>query len=195
MTSMQLSEVALRDSPGALGIYNEKRPSPQASFSNSSPNSDRFIVPGHDDLLARAVTPAYRFSSGIESQDTIDSSFCLTPDLELDEDGISTSTPGSEFHRGLSSSPMVKHDFHRASKLAKVPHLDQYPAVPSTQSTPALRSDTSHDGTSTPGLNLPATTFLECTAEHSSFYSEFAIESEHEMAYLLRHFTEVIAPW
>src|SRR5277367_2416568 len=99
---MQVSDAALRDSPGVLRMYNEGSASPQTFLGNSSPKSDRFIMPLHDDILTPTITPIYRFSSGIERRDSINSSFIMTPDLEPDEDSISASTPGSEFQRGPS---------------------------------------------------------------------------------------------
>jgi hypothetical protein len=139
-------------------------------------------------MLVDAGTPAYRFGSGTESQDTIDSSFCPTPNLELDDDNISSSLPSSEFHTGPCSSPLTEHGFHRSTKVGNDPALAQYLTLPAAQSTRIPSSDTNHHVDSTTNYTSP-------TLELSSFYSEFAIESEHEMGFLLRHFSDFIAPW
>lgn len=103
---------------------------------------------------------------------------------------MSTSIPGAEFLGSSSINPMSTQGVQQTTKLANDPGSEHFPDASSAHSTPALASESHIDAASTVALTSPSNYI-----EQSTFFAEFAIESEHEMAFLVRHFSEVIGPW
>jgi hypothetical protein len=103
---------------------------------------------------------------------------------------MSMSMPCAEFLGRTSINSMSNQGVQLISKLANSPGSEHFPDASSAHSTPVLGSESHIDAASTMAL-----TSTSNYIEQSSFFAEFAIESEHEMAFLVRHFSEVIGPW
>ncbi len=143
-----------------------------------------------DVILVPELASTYHFGGQMDLQNPISSSFDMPTRFDADGSDMSTAMTGTEFLGGPSTNQMSDHGLHPTSKLVNGPGSEHFPDASSAQSTPVLRSESHGDTASTPPL-LSASNFIE----QSSFFAEFAIESEHEMAFLVRHFSEVISPW
>jgi hypothetical protein len=176
-----------RDSSSTLHVYNKPDPDARFDLGQSNPKDYRYL---NDVVLVPELTPTYHFSSGMELLPPIDHSYTMPTNFDPGGSDMSTSIPGAEFLGGSSINPMSNHGFQQSSKLAVGPGSEHFPDASSAQSTPVLDSESHGDAASTVALTSPSNYI-----EQSSFFAEFAIESEHEMAFLVRHFSEVIGPW
>jgi hypothetical protein len=145
----------------------------------------------HDVVLVPDLAQPYQFSSGgMELRQPISNSFSVPANFDPGGSDMSTVMTGTDFLGVTSTNQISNRELHQTSKLAKGPASEHYTDASSAKSTPVLGSESLGDGASTAPLMSPSN-FIE----QSSFFAEFAIESEHEMAFLVRHFSEVIAPW
>jgi hypothetical protein len=170
-----------------LHVYNKPDSDARFDFGQSNPQDFRYL---QDVVLVPELTPTYHFGSGLELQHPINHSYAMPNNFDPGGSDMSTSIPSAEFLGGSSTNQVSNHGVQPTTKLANSPGSELFPDASSAQSTPVLGSGSHIDAASTTALASPSNYI-----EQSSFFAEFAIESEHEMAFLVRHFSEVIGPW
>lgn len=170
-----------------MQAYNKPDSDIRYGLGQSNQKDYRYL---EDVVLVPDLTQTYHFGSGMDLQHPINNSFTIPANFDPGGGDMSTTMTSTDFLGGSSTNQISNHELHQTSKLANDPGSEHYPDAPSAQSTPVLGSESHGDTASTAPLISPSN-FIE----QSSFFAEFAIESEHEMAFLVRHFSEVIAPW
>jgi len=170
-----------------LHVYNKPDSDARFDLGQSNPQDFRYL---QDVVLVPELTPTYHFGSGLELQHPIDHSYAIPNNFDPGGSDMSTSIPGAEFLGESSTNQMSNHGLQQTTKLANGPGSEHFPDASSAQSTPVLGSESHTDAASTTAL-ASSSNYIE----QSSFFAEFAIESEHEMAFLVRHFSEVVGPW
>jgi hypothetical protein len=174
-----------RDAPSTLHDYNKPDCGAPFDLGQNSQKDYRYL----QDVLPE-LTSTYHFGSGLELQHAINHSFTMPPNFDPGGSEVSTSVPGAEFLGGSSINLMSNRGLQQTSKLTGGPGSEHFPDASSVRSTPVLGSESRVDAASAAALSS-TTNYIE----QSSFFAEFAIESEHEMAFLVRHFSEAIGPW
>jgi hypothetical protein len=183
---IQASESASRDASSSLHVYDKPDSDTRFDLGQSNPQDYRYL---QDVVLVPELTPTYHFDTGLELQNPINHSYTMPTNFNPGGSDMSTSLPGAGFG-GSSINQTSNRGVQQTTKLENGPGSEHFPNAPSAQSTPVLGSESHLEAASTVALSSPSNYI-----EESSFFAEFAIESEHEMAFLVRHFSEVIGPW
>jgi hypothetical protein len=170
----------------AVNVFNKSDSDARFDLGQSNPQDYRYL---QDVVLVPELTPTYHFGSGLELQHPINHSYTVPADFDPGGSDMSTSIPGAEFLGASHINAISNQGVQQTTKLANGPGSEHFPDASSAHSTPVLGSESHIDIASTVALSSPNNYM-----EQSTFFAEFAIESEHEMAFLLRHFSEVLGP-